>query len=276
MRIATHDIAVCSWSLKADDTAQMIQQVRELGLSHVHLGLGPMTFLDDKQTHQELSLLQASGLTFTAGMMSFPGESYATIASIRQTGGYLPDETWEIRRQMTLQGAGLAKQLGITLLTTHIGFVPKSSHEKYPVVLERIREIAKPLAEMGIDLLAETGQETPSELLQFLNDLGTPNVHVNFDPANVILYGVGDPIDAIRTLGRHIRHVHVKDAKVSDQPGIKWGREVPFGEGDVNPTRFLQALAGVGYEGPLAIECEIPGKDLGPVRTAIQSLEKAR
>src|SRR5262249_59883502 len=106
---------------------------------------------------------------------------------------------------------------------THLGAVPPSNDPTYGKILSRVAEVADALAKLGVSLLAETGQETASELLQFLNDLRRRNVEVNFDPANMILYGAGDPIDAIRVLGRHIRHVHVKDATLSDQPRMKWG-----------------------------------------------------
>ena len=103
----------------------------------------------------------------------------------------------------------------------------------------------------------ETGQETAPELLQFLNDLRCQNVKVNFDPANMILYGAGDPIEAIASLGRHIGHVHVKDATLSDAARARRGAtEVPFGTGQVPPKEFLRALDDVGYTGPLAIERE--------------------
>src|SRR5438552_2926803 len=80
------------------------------------------------------------------------------------------------------------------------------------------------------------GQEPAEELLEFLHELNAPNVHINFDPANMILYGAGDPIAAVRLLGKHIRHVHVKDATASTRPGVEWGEEVPFGTGQVNPS----------------------------------------
>ena len=98
------------------------------------------------------------------------------------------------------------------------------------------------LADHGLELLMETGQEEDAELLQFLNDLAVRNVHINFDPANMILYGAGDPIEAVQTLGRHIRHVHIKDGTLSKQPGVIWGEEVPFGHGQVGPRRFFDAL----------------------------------
>jgi sugar phosphate isomerase/epimerase len=108
-----------------------------------------------------------------------------------------------------------------------------------------------------------------------LNDVSAKNVHVNFDPANMILYGAGDPIEAVKILGRHIRHVHVKDAVLSRQPGVLWGEEVPFGSGQVGPARFLEAMKGVGYGGPLAVEREAGSARLADVGTAIESLRNA-
>ena len=43
----------------------------------------------------------------------------------------------------------------------------------------------------------ETGQETADGLLQFIADVGRDNLFVNFDPANMILYGTGEPIEAL-------------------------------------------------------------------------------
>jgi sugar phosphate isomerase/epimerase len=128
------------------------------------------------------------------------------------------------------------------------------------------------MAEKGIELLMETGQESASELLQFLNDLRCKGASVNFDPANMILYGAGDPIEAISILGRHIRHVHVKDATMSSQPRMSWGEEVPFGAGQVPQREFVAALAGIGYRGPLVIERESGNDRMRDIQTAIATL----
>jgi sugar phosphate isomerase/epimerase len=119
----------------------------------------------------------------------------------------------------------------------------------------------------------ETGQESAPELLQFINDVRAKNVRVNFDPANMILYGAGDPLAAIRTLGRHIGHVHVKDAKMSSQPGVAWGEEVPVGTGQVEWRQFLATLRSIGYTGPLVIEREAGEDRVGDVRRAIRTLQ---
>ena len=275
MNISGHTIAVCSWSLQPKGTQDLVEKLRQLGLQHVQLMLLELIQLDDKRKHQELGHLRAAGVQFTGGMMSFPGEDYSTIEAIRKTGGFVPDESWSLRKRLSQQGAKLSKELGMKQIGTHVGFVPHKGDPKYRPIADRVREIAAIFAEQGLELLMETGQEPADELLEFLHDLNTPNVHINFDPANMILYGAGDPIAAIRTLGKHIRHVHVKDATASKNPGADWGEEVPFGTGQVGPRRFLQALKDVNYTGPLAIEREAGMQRVEDVRSAMQSLKSA-
>ncbi len=274
MNIAGHDIGVCTWSLKPKDTADMIATVKSLGLEHIQLALAPLVMLDDKQKHFELGLLRSSGLKITAGMINFPGEDYSSIAAIRQSGGFVPDD-WDLRRRLSVHSGALAAEMGLTRVSTHIGFIPPSSYPAYSVLVDRVKEIAASFAPAGIDLLMETGQEEATELLQFLNDVGQKNVGVNFDPANMLMYGAGDPIEAITTLGRHIRHVHVKDGRMSEKPGVDWGTEVPFGVGQVKVGMLLEQLRSVGYRGPLVIEREAGDQRVADVRTAIETLKKA-
>ena len=275
MNIGGHDIGVCSWSLQPTDMANLVSQMRKLKLQHVQLALLWLLEMDDEQRRRELDVLSKADVALTGGMINFPGEDYSTIAMIHETGGYLPDKTWPQRREMTLAAGKLATQLGIRLLSVHMGFIPLSSNGQYQVLIERARELASSMADLGIDLLMETGQERAAELLQFLNDVSAKNVHINFDPANMILYGAGDPIEAVKILGRHIRHVHVKDATLSKQPGVTWGEEVPFGAGQVGAARFLATLHSVGFAGPLAIEREAGNTRLADVAVAIEALRAA-
>lgn len=271
MQIDGHDLGVCSWSLGTSDLAELVSRINTLGLSHVHLALRPLLFLDDKRKFEQLGHLRHSGVRVTAGMIDFPGEDYSSIARIRTTGGLVPDEAWPLRRQLLIQAGKLAQEIGVSLLSFHAGFLPRSSHADYPKLLSRVGEIAAALAPMGVTLALETGQEPASELLQFLNDLPGAKVGVNFDPANLILYGADDPIQSAHTLGRHIHHVHIKDAVAAEKPGVQWGREVAIGTGQVGMDELLLALREIGYSGPLAIECE-HGADVQVVKSAIQTL----
>ena len=275
MQIQGHDIGVCSWSLRPKDTAELVAGVKALGLSHMQLALAPLVMLDDKRKHGELGHLRQSGIKVTSTMMNFPGEDYSTIAHIHQTGGYLADETWPLRKQLTAAAAKLSAELGAKLLTTHIGFVPPKGDAGYAMMLGRIREITGLLSREGVTLSLETGQEKAEVLRAFLEDLQTDNVAVNFDPANMILYGAGDPIQAMDVLAKYIRSVHVKDATGSAKPGEEWGEEVPFGSGQVGPRRFLAALHKIGYRGPLSIEREAGENRAEDVAKAIEALKSA-
>jgi sugar phosphate isomerase/epimerase len=276
MNIDGHNIGVCSWSLGEPNLAATIGRMKELGLEHMQLALNPLLRLDDAARAAELAPLNGSGIQITATMIGFEGEDYSTIAAIRKTGGYAPDAQWPARRKRTVAAADLTRDLNVKLLSTHLGFVPPSNHESYPAMLERLREVSEILAERGLEMAMETGQERASELLQFLNDLNCRNMGVNFDPANMILYGAGDPIEAVGMLGRHIRHVHIKDAVGSDKPGVVWGKEVPFGTGQVGPKRFLAALKEADYRGPLVIEREGGPSRIADVRAAVEALKQGR
>jgi sugar phosphate isomerase/epimerase len=256
MRIAGYDIGVCSWSLARGSIAQAIARARRLELQHMQLHLNSLMFLDEDERIEQRRIIARSRMIFTAGMISFPGEDYSTIESIRATGGIVPDEDWEIRRLIAHQGASLGNDIGLRKISFHAGFIPAHRDAQHARIASRIREIALIFADYGIDLLLETGQEYPDALAQFLDSLACPNVYVNFDPANMILYGAGDPVDAIEILGSRIQHVHVKDAISSDQPGETWGKEVPFGIGEVDPPAFIAALREINYEGYLTIERE--------------------
>jgi sugar phosphate isomerase/epimerase len=129
-------------------------------------------------------------------------------------------------------------------------------------------------AERGVTLAFETGQESASLLKRTLDELTLPNLKVNFDPANMLLYDMGDPIEAVALLGPLIRSVHVKDAR---RPRVKgqWGEEVPLGQGEVDIPRFLQALKSAGYSGPLVVEREV-GDQSSRIRDIAAGLELLR
>ncbi|HEX3000015.1 MAG TPA: sugar phosphate isomerase/epimerase family protein, partial [Armatimonadota bacterium] len=122
----------------------------------------------------------------------------------------------------------------------------------------------------------ETGQETPDVMLRFFSDVKRDNLALNFDPANLILYGTGEPIESLRRVGRFVKSVHCKDAKWAANPGKEWGVETPLGQGDVNIPLFLQTLKDLGYDGPLTIEREIAGeqqkKDIAAAVTLLERL----
>ena len=145
---------------------------------------------------------------------------------------------------------------GLKLVTTHAGFIPHEPDSlEFKKGVARIREAASAFAEYGVTLALETGQEPAPVLVEFLRAVKRSDVGVNFDPANMLLYGSGEPIAALSQLIPFIRQVHIKDALPSGIPGT-WGTEVPAGAGSVDWKAFFQTLETAGYQGHFVIERE--------------------
>ncbi len=276
MKIRGRDIGICSWSFRTDDVEALIAALSSVGLQHMQLSVGPYLDQPIENAVAARQRFADAGVTLTAGMVGFAGESYGTIAQIRQTGGFLPDDLAAHRVERAIAASRVAKEgFGLSRISTHAGFLPPTDSDIYPAVRQRIVTVVDALAEIGVDLLFETGQETAPHLRDVLNDIDRPNVYANFDPGNMILYGAGDPVAAVHTLGSRIGHIHVKDAIASDKPGIDWGKEVAPGDGQVNWRAFLDALDEIGYRGPLVIEREAGPDRIGDVARAIETLRKA-
>lgn len=207
-----------------------------------------------------LHRLRELGITLTAVFGGFDGESYADIPTTQHTVGLVPAATRQARVHEMKEIADFAKRLGCPVVALHIGFIPHAgpTDATYQEILQVTREICDHCKANGQNLHLETGQETADGLLQFLADVQRDNLFVNFDPANMILYGTGEPIAALKKIAPYVRSIHCKDALWSDQPGVTWGQEVPLGQGQVNIETYLRTLQEIGYDGPLTIEREIP------------------
>jgi L-ribulose-5-phosphate 3-epimerase len=270
MSCSIHDrLAVCSWSLQPANPQELISHLKTIGLPRVQLALDPLR--ESPEVWGNLpAMCEEHGVSIVSGMFGTIGEDYTTLESIRLTGGVVPDETWEQNWQNIRQTADLAAQLGLTLVSFHAGFLPHDQNDpEYQILRQRIAQIAALFATNNIDLVFETGQETATALRDFLEDLGCPNTGVNFDPANMILYGKGDPIEALRILGPWIKQVHIKDAVATRQPGT-WGGEVAAGTGDVDWKVFFATLENLGYQGNFCIEREAGNQRVADILTARQ------
>jgi sugar phosphate isomerase/epimerase len=206
-----------------------------------------------------LAKAKAAGVTVTCVFGGFDGESYADIPTVTRTVGLVPPATRAARTKEMKEIADFARLLGVDVVGLHLGFVPHDASDPlYREVLAVSRDLCDHCKSQQQDVHLETGQESADALLQFITDMQRDNLFINFDPANMILYGCGEPIAALKLLGKYVRSVHCKDAKWAANPGKEWGREVPLGEGDVGMENYLRTLKEIGYTGPLTIEREIP------------------
>lgn len=237
------------------DRLKAFQVARDLGFTSGQTSWIPESWFDSPEQQQYIDAARQSGLQITAMFAGFDGQDYSNLETIRQTVGLVQPNLREHRKQIVFKYIDLAKELGVMALAAHIGFMPHDhAHLDQPLV-QTMRVILEHCAAAGQEFLLETGQEPAEVLLQFIHDVDRPNLGVNFDPANLILYGTDQPLPALDLLKDYVRGVHCKDGLWPKSPG-ELGTEVPIGQGDVGFAAFLKRLKEIGYKGPLTIERE--------------------
>jgi sugar phosphate isomerase/epimerase len=267
-------LGVCSWSLQVGSIRELKGFLGQLGINIVQIACGDPHHATWEEGDNLPAVARASGIVMTSAMLGFPGEDYTTPQTIKETGGF-GKRDWRAERLNRLVWAlDRTRALGLSDLTLHAGFLPESDDPDRLGMLNTLAKAADFAAQDGVTLAFETGQETAELLRRTLDDLACPNIKVNFDPANMLLYDMGDPIRAVELLGPDIRSVHVKDAR---RPRVKgqWGEEVPLGQGEVDIRRFVQTLKTVGYRGPLVVEREV-GDQAGRLRDVAAGLDFLR
>jgi L-ribulose-5-phosphate 3-epimerase len=236
-----------------------LEVAHELGVPTIQLHAPHAATRTQANADAFLKRLAGFGIRLTCVFGGFEGESYADIPTVARTVGLVPPGTRAARTKELKEIADFAKMLQCKVVGLHVGFVPHDpSDPLYKQVLDVTRDVCDHCAKNGQSLHLETGQETADSLLQFIHDVQRPNLFINFDPANMILYGTGEPIAALKKVGRFVKSIHCKDGKWADEPGKEWGQEMPLGQGDVGMENYLRTLKEIGYDGPLTIEREIP------------------
>jgi sugar phosphate isomerase/epimerase len=267
-------LAVCSWSLLPTDPKDLVAKLNATGIRRVQLELGPLCE-NPKVWGETEKIFRQEGITIVSGMCRCAGEDYTTLDSIRLTGGIAPDATWEQNLKSIRAAAAQAKKMGLKLVTFHAGFLPADeSDPTFAKMIERLDIVADIFMVQNILLGLETGQETAPALADLLHKLNHPNIGVNFDPANMIMYDKGDPVKALHVLAPWIRQVHINDAKRTKVPGT-WGQEVPVGSGEVNWRAFFSTFRHVIFNVDLAIEREHGNNRVSDILAARGVVEKS-
>ena len=216
-----------------------LEVARELGVPTIQLHAPEQKTRTPEQAQAFLGRLKEAGITLTAVFGGFEGESYADIPTVLKTVGLVPPETRAARTKEMKEISDFAKLLGCPVVALHLGFVPHDKSDPlYAEVLEVTRDVCDHAKQNGQALHLETGQEPADALLQFMHDVARDNLFINFDPANMILYGSGEPIEALKKVGKYVRSIHCKDGTWAKNPGQEWGAEVPLGEGDVGMENY--------------------------------------
>jgi sugar phosphate isomerase/epimerase len=269
------EIGVMFWGGR--DPVETIRELKAMGVKCGQIGIpGDMPLAGAAEKWK--SALEAEHFTVVTAFCAYTGENYADIPTVQRTVGFIPRATRAEREKRTNEVSDFARQLGIPSVAAHIGFVPEdSSNDDYQSVLGLVRRVCDHAGKNKQTFALETGQESAESLLNFFIDVNRPNLAINFDPANMILYGSGDPIEALGTLAAHVVSVHCKDGDwpPKGSPGAL-GVEKPLGQGSVGMEKFIGKLKSIGFNGPLNIEREEPdqAQRLRDIAMGVKLLEK--
>jgi len=249
----------------SNDVEKSFEQLKTVGLSHCQLMgneimAGPDGYTDEL-AERILAVCKREGVTITTYWAGWTGPMVWDFIEGPLTLGFVPVEYRHYRIGEMKRASDFAKKLGITQMATHAGFLPENpSDPNYPGVIAALRNILWHVKDNGQKFLFETGQETPVTLRRAIEDLGKEGLGINLDPANLLLYGKANPVDALDVFGEFVCDVHAKDGEYPTN-GRQLGEEKPLGQGSVNFPALIAKLKSIGYDGPLTIEREISGEE---------------
>jgi sugar phosphate isomerase/epimerase len=250
-----------------NDPESAIRKVHDIGVPTCQVGVNNF--------HPEFGMqlrkaLDQYGIEATSLVFGGPGPEVYDLYDGPDTIGFVP-RTWRAARIQTAKKASdFARQLGIPAIQTHCGFIPENPNDPlYKEFIETMREVAGYCRRNEQGFRYETGQETPITLLRAILDVGLDNQGVNFDCGNLILYGKANPVDALDSIGKHVKGMHAKDGLYPTNPK-DLGKQVPMGQGKVDFPALIRRLKELNYLGPVTIEQEFTTSD------ALEELRRER
>ena len=259
-----------------DEKRNSFLPVAELGLKVCQLVNWNTRLWTDEMARKVAQDARDTGVRICALWAGVPGPRVWNFREGPTTLGLVPPQFRAARVESLKKAADFARQIGAPAVITHVGFIPENMTDpQFPGVVEAVREVATACENRGLEFWFETGQETPVTLLRAIVSVGTDNLGINLDPANLILYGKGNPIDALDVFGPYVRNIHAKDGFYPTDP-FELGKEVKVGEGKVRYPEFVRRLREIGFKGEFIIEREISGeqqkKDIRETVTYLRQL----
>jgi len=253
---------------------EIFRELKALGLSHCQIG-GNNSFFTDEIAGRVKAAMEKEAVTITTFFSGWPGPMVWDFITGPITIGLVPPEYRLARVEEIVKTSDFAAKLGVNQICTHVGFIPESpSDPLYPGVVTALKYVVAHCMQNGQKFLFETGQETPVTLRRVIEELGMEDVGINFDPANLLMYGKANPLDALDIIGEFILDIHAKDGEYPVS-GRELGVEKPLGQGRVNYPALFKKLKELGYDGPVTIEREISGEQQKKdILMAIELLKK--
>ena len=267
-------LGLCGWSIDRHDPIRGIVACRDdFDVGIIQIGFFRDEVLRNADAEAIRNAIEAAGVTLAGTFVAFEGEDYSTIERIAATGGLAADNEYRDRLELIRRAVALTAKLGGPSVSIHAATIPgDAASGHYVKLIDRVRQAADIAGQHGLRLLLETGREPASVLFEFTTTLDRENVGVSFDVGNFVIYGTGEPVQEIRTLGKHIDLVHVKDAFRSNEPGDAFGQRALVGEGDANIARVLSRLRAIGFAGPILLEASAARDGASEIRAALAYL----
>ena len=269
-------IGVCVYLSEKDELSKKFEDLRAQGFDNCQLLSWDPVAWTLENADAVNALTKQYGVTISAFWCGWEGPAVWNFYEGPQTLGLVPPAYRDMSVKNLCDGADFAKLLGVQDVVTHMGFIPENPND--PAFLpfcDAVRVVAEHCKQNGQYLLFETGQETPVTMLRCFEQVGTDNLGVNLDTANLILYGKANPVDALDVFGKYVRNLHAKDGLYPTN-GHDLGMETPVGRGKVDFPSLFQKLHALGYDGVVTIEREISGeqqtKDIMEAKAYLQAV----
>ena len=258
---------------KADEIDGVFKKAHDFGFKYCQLICWNKELFNQECANAVLAALAKYDLKISTFWCGWSGPRVWNFYEGQTTLGLVPEEYRAQRVADLRRGAEFAARMGASQMATHAGFLPENPNDPcYEAVVNALRNVAEHAQTLGVKFLFETGQETPTTLRRVMEDIGTDNLGVNYDPANLILYGKANPTDALSILGPYICDVHAKDG-LYPTDGRSLGHETRLGVGNVDFAALIGYLKQRGYTGAITIEREISGEQqIADIRHAYEML----
>ncbi len=241
------------------DIADRFRRAQAMGITSCQLCIWNEKYYGMDYAAEVKAAMEETGFTVSTVWAGWSGPCEWNATYGPATIGLVPEAYRESRVKALMMGSDFAAAIGVPYVATHVGFLPIDPYDpKFVGTIGALRHVCRYMQKRGQTFLFETGQETPMTIVRAIEAIGTGNCGINFDTANLILYGNGNSLDAVGMFGQYIRDTHIKDGMYPTTT-YGCGEQKPVGEGCANIPAIIKKLKEIGYEGPFTIEREISG-----------------